>query len=201
MRQLKLRAKTRSCMQGPNKEHPRSGYSPIEGEALTVANALDKARFFLLGCSDWTVAVNHKPLLKVLCDRSLEDIPNARLRNVKEKTLHYRFRMVYIPGIRHKSADAISHHPTGPKTPEMLILPDDIATTSDSPTPPPPDPYQCSFLDHIPCDKLPFALCSLAINDQLASSASSALRTIAVPTQRATISSCATSIPLPVHMC
>lgn len=88
-------------------------------------------------------------LLKVLVDRSLEDIANARLRNLKEKTLRHRFRMVYIPGIRHKAADAVSRHPTGPKTPEMLILPDN-SDTSDSPTPPAPDPYQCSFLDHTP---------------------------------------------------
>ena len=157
-----------------------SCYSPIEGEALVVANALDKARFFVLGCSDLTVAVDHKPLLKVLGDRSLEDIPNARLRNLKEKTLRYRFRMVCIPGVRHKAADAVSRHPTCLKTPEMLILPDDIATTSDSPTPPPPDQYRCSFLDHIRCEEPPFASCPLAIDDQLASSASSAVRTIAV---------------------
>ena len=161
-----------------------SHYSPIEGEALAVADALDKARFFVLGCSDLTVAVDHKPLLKVLGDRSLKDIPNARLRNLKEKTLRYRFRMVYIPGVRHKPADAVSRHPTGPKTPEMLILPDDIATTSDSPTPPPPHPYQCSFLDHIRCVEPRLASCSLAIHDQLASSALSALCTIAVTWDR-----------------
>ena len=143
-----------------------SRYYTIEGEALAIADALDKARFFVLGCSDRTVAVDHKPLLKVLGDRSLKDIPNARLRNLKEKTLRHRFRMVYIPGIRHKAADAVSRHPTGPKTPEMLILPDN-SDTSDSPTPPTPDPYQCSFLDHIRCDKPPLTSCSLAIDDQL----------------------------------
>ena len=143
-----------------------SRYYTFEGEALAIADALDKARFFVLGCSDRTVAVDHKPLLKVLGDRSLEDIPNARLRNLKEKTLRHRFRMVYIPGIRYKAADAVSRHPTGPKTPEMLILPDN-SDTSDSPTPPAPDPYQCSFLDHIRCDKPPLASCSLAIDDQL----------------------------------
>lgn len=101
--------------------------------------------------------------------------------------------MVYIPGVRNKAADTVSRHPTGPKTPEMLILPDDIAATSDSPTSPRPDPYQCSFLDHIRCDEPPLASCSLAIDDQLASSASSALHTIAVTWDRvrvATASGC-----------
>ena len=76
-----------------------SRYAPIECEALAVADALDKARFFVLGCSDLIVAVDHKPLLKILGDRSLDDITNTRLRNLKEKTLRYRFRMVHISGI------------------------------------------------------------------------------------------------------
>ena len=110
-----------------------SRYAPVEGEALAVADALDKARFFVLGCSNLIIAVDHKPLLKVFGDRSLEEITNARLRNLKEKTLRYRFRMVHIPGVRHKAADAISRHPTGTTTPDMLILPDDIAAATAAP--------------------------------------------------------------------
>ncbi|XP_048575650.1 uncharacterized protein LOC116619407 [Nematostella vectensis] len=114
-----------------------SRYAPIEGEALAVADALDKARFFVLGCSNLIVAVDHKPLLKVFGDRSLDEIPNSRLRNLKEKTLRYKFRMVHIPGARHKAADAISRHPTGSTTPEMMTLPDDIATIDASNSPHP----------------------------------------------------------------
>jgi hypothetical protein len=62
-------------------------YAPVEGEALAVADALDKARFFTLGCEDLIIAVDHKPLLKLFGDRSLDEISNARLRNLKEKTL------------------------------------------------------------------------------------------------------------------
>ena len=54
-----------------------SRYAPVEGEALAVADALDKARYFVLGCADLTIAVDHKPLLKILGDRSLEDLPNT----------------------------------------------------------------------------------------------------------------------------
>ena len=107
-----------------------SRYAPVEGEALAVADALDKARFFVLGCSNLIIAVDHKPLLKVFGDWSLEEITNVRLRNLNEKTLRYRFQMVHIPGVRHKAADAISRHPTGTTTPDMLVLPDDIAATA-----------------------------------------------------------------------
>ena len=115
---------------GSQFSHPaESRYAPIEGEALAVADALDKARYFVLGCRDLIVAVDHKPLLKLLGDRSLDDIPNPRLRNIKEKTLRYRFKIVHVPGIRNKAADAISRHPTGPNPPTKLALPDD-ATSS-----------------------------------------------------------------------
>ena len=40
----------------------------MEGEALAFADALDKARFFVLGCSDLIIAVDHKLLLKVFSD-------------------------------------------------------------------------------------------------------------------------------------
>ena len=43
-----------------------SRYASIEGEVLAVADALDKARFFALGCTELIVAVDHKPLLKFL---------------------------------------------------------------------------------------------------------------------------------------
>ena len=113
-----------------------SRYAPIEGEALAVADALDKARFFVLGCEDLIVAVDHKPLLKVFGDRCLEDISNTRLCNLKEKTLRYRFRMMHIPGVRHKAADAMSRYPTGPRDLPAYPIPDDIANISQMPEPP-----------------------------------------------------------------
>ena len=107
-----------------------SRYAPIEGEALAVADALDKARYFVLGCEDLIIAVDHKPLLKIFGDRSLEDIPNSRLRNLKEKTLRYRFRVTHVPGMRNKAADAMSRRPTG--RPVKTDLPDDHASLANT---------------------------------------------------------------------
>ena len=64
-----------------------SRYAPIKGEALAVVSALDKTRYFVIGCNDLTIAVDHKPLLKIFSDCNLNDVPNPRLRNLKEKTL------------------------------------------------------------------------------------------------------------------
>lgn len=102
-----------------------SRYAPVEGEALAVVYALDKARYFVLGCPNLIIAVDHKPLLKLFGDRSLVDIPNSRLRNLKEKTLRYRFKMLHIPGVKHRVADCLSRHPVDPA--ETIELQDDIA--------------------------------------------------------------------------
>ena len=88
-------------------QHSESNYAPVEGEALAVTYALDKAKFFVMGCDDLTIAVDHKPLLGIFSDRSL-DMANDRLRNLKEKTLRYRFKMMHIPGLKNKAADTLS---------------------------------------------------------------------------------------------
>ena len=113
--------------------HPaESRYAPIEGEALAVADALDKARHFVLGCKHLTVAVDHRPLLKIFGDRSLDHICNTRLRNLKEKTLRYHFKMVYIPGAKNKTSDTLSRHPTGNRNPPRMTLHDDVHCIQDS---------------------------------------------------------------------
>ena len=88
-----------------------SRYAPVEGEALGVAWALDKCKHFVLGCPTLIVAVDHKPLLKLLGDKNLEDIENPRLLNFKEKTR--RYSLVHVPCKDHSTPDATSRHPTG----------------------------------------------------------------------------------------
>lgn len=116
----------KTTLVGSRFTHPaESRYAPIEGEALAIAEALDKSRFFVLGCDDLTVVVDHKPLLRIFNDRSLEEIPNARLRNLKEKTLRYRFKITHIPGVKNKTADFASRYPAGPQEVKKLHLVDD----------------------------------------------------------------------------
>ena len=78
-----------------------SRYSPTEGECLAVADALHKARHFVLGCNNLLVATDHQPLLGLLNDKSLADIENPRLLSLKEKTLWFNFKVIYVPGRKH----------------------------------------------------------------------------------------------------
>ena len=85
-----------------------SRYSPIEGELLGVVEGLNKAKHFILGCDKLIVAVDHKPLLGLLNDKSLADIDNPRLLMLKEKTLWYNFDVVWVPGRTNSGPDCMS---------------------------------------------------------------------------------------------
>ena len=85
-----------------------SRYSPVEGELLAVTDALFKARHFVLGCDKLTVAVDHKPLLGILNDKSLADIENPRLLMLKEKTLWFNFDVIHVAGRLNSGPDYIS---------------------------------------------------------------------------------------------
>ena len=54
------------------------------------------------------MGTDHKPLLRVLGDRRLEDIENPRLESLKEKTLRYKSKMVHVPGRLQVGPDALS---------------------------------------------------------------------------------------------
>ena len=88
-----------------------SRYHPVEGEALAVAYALHKTRYYIQGCKKLIIATDHRPLLKIFGDRHLEDISNPRLLNFKEKALPYRFQMIHVPGRKHGGPDSMSRHP------------------------------------------------------------------------------------------
>ena len=110
------------CLVGSWFTHPaESRYAPIEGETLAVVYALHQTRHYVLGCKDLIIATDHKPLLQILNDRSLTDITNRRLLNLKKKTLGYRFTVVHVPGRKNLGPDAASRHPAG--VPERLPLP------------------------------------------------------------------------------
>ena len=86
-------------------------YAPVEGEALAVAWALEQTKFFTMGCNDLLIIVDHKPLVKILGDRRLDEIENPRLFRLKRKTLMWRYEIEYQRGSRNPFADAMSRYP------------------------------------------------------------------------------------------
>ena len=97
---------------GPRFTKPaESRYAPVEGEALAIQWALDQTKFFTLGCRNLLVVTDHKPLLKLFGDRTLDEIENPRLFAIKQKTLLWRFDIEYMPGKQNLGADAFSRNP------------------------------------------------------------------------------------------
>ena len=87
-------------------------YAAIEGEALAVAWGLEQTRYFTQGCDNLIVVTDHKPLVKIFGDRTLDEISNSRLFRLKQRTLPWRFEMHHLPGKSNSAADATSRHPS-----------------------------------------------------------------------------------------
>ena len=90
-------------------------FRPIEGEALAIEWALKKGRLFLLGNPLFDVIVDHKPLLKILGDKPIEDIENPILQSVKENISPFSFRMKHVKG-EGNEADVLSRYPASSAT-------------------------------------------------------------------------------------
>ena len=103
-------------------------YAAIEGEALAIAWRLEQTKYLTQGCQDFIVATDHKPLVKNFGDRTLDEIPNTRLFRLKQRTLPWRFRTVYLPGKTNHAADAASRYPS----PEAEVSPITAADQSEN---------------------------------------------------------------------
>ena len=89
----------RICLAGSQFNYDaESTYAPIEGEVLAVAWALEQSKFFMQGCDKLVVATDHKPLVGLLMDRSLDQVSNARLLQIKQRISLWKFEVLHIPG-------------------------------------------------------------------------------------------------------
>ena len=100
-------------------------YAAIEGEALAVAWGLEQTRYFTQGCDNLVVVTDHKPLVKIFDDRTLDEISNSRLFRLKQRTLPWCFQVVHLPGTSNHAADATSRHPSPSGSENSLDLSSD----------------------------------------------------------------------------
>ena len=88
--------------------------APIEGEATSAVWAMSKCKFFLLGLNNFTLCLDHKPLIGMLGRQEYLTIPNPRLMNCKLKAALYSFTPAYIPGKLHVIPDCLSRRSDSP---------------------------------------------------------------------------------------
>ena len=75
---------------------------------MGVTCLLEKARMITLGYPDLLVTVDHLPLITILGERSLTDIPSPRLYRMKERCLRFKFKIQHCPGKDNKGLDCMS---------------------------------------------------------------------------------------------
>lgn len=87
-------------------------YAPVEGEALAAAWSLEQSKYFTQGCPSLIVVTDHEPLIKILGDRTLDEITNDRIFRLKQRTLPWSFKVYHLPGKTNLASDATSRYPS-----------------------------------------------------------------------------------------
>ena len=95
-----------------------------------MAWALEDSKFFTLGCIDLHIQTDHRPLVKILGDRTLDEIHNRRLINLKEKTMPWRFKIHHVPGKLIPAPDATSRYPQERNDEEDTLAETDVDTSN-----------------------------------------------------------------------
>ena len=96
-----------------------SRYAVVELELLAIAWALQKCRTFVMGLPHFEIVTDHKPLIPILNDYTLDAVENLRLRlkqRLKEKTNMYSFKAVWRRGKQHAIPDDLSRAPVSSPT-------------------------------------------------------------------------------------
>ena len=112
-----------------------TSYSIIELELTAIVWALKKCRYFLLGLHKFEVVTDHKSLVPILNNYTLDNVETFRLLKLKEKTGDFVFKAVWRKGKEHAIPDALSRRPVDQPTAEDDVLSEEsvmfIRTISD----------------------------------------------------------------------
>lgn len=88
-------------------------YAQIEKEALAITWACEQFDYFIVG-KEFEVKKDHKPLVKLLGEKDLSDLP-LRCQRFKLRLMRYQFTIFHTPGSKMSVADFLSR-PAGEMT-------------------------------------------------------------------------------------
>lgn len=94
-------------------------YSATEIELQAVVHAVEKCRLFLLGRA-FDLIVDHKPLVPLINDKTLNEIDNRRIQRQLSKLANYQITARWREGKLHKVVDAFSRYPVDQPSTEDL---------------------------------------------------------------------------------
>ena len=78
---------------------------------------MQKCRQFLEGLPEFNLSTDHKPLIPILNDHSLDKLNNPRILRLRLKMQRCQFAAVWVPGKQNIDADALSRAPVDKATP------------------------------------------------------------------------------------
>jgi hypothetical protein len=88
-----------------------SRYAMIELECLGAAWAMQKCRQFIEGLPTFELVTNHKLLVPILNDHSLDKLDNPRILRLRLKMQRYQLKARWVPRKENIDADALSRAP------------------------------------------------------------------------------------------
>jgi hypothetical protein len=84
----------------------------VELKCLAIVWATKKCRLYLAGLPTYTVVTDHRPLLPILNDYTLDRVENVRQVRYKTALSGYQFKVTWRKGTDHCVPDAQSRGPT-----------------------------------------------------------------------------------------
>ena len=96
-------------------------YAMIELELLAISWAAHKCRLFLEGLPQFEIITDHRPLIPILNDYSLDQVENPHLQHLYMKLDQYNYNCTWIRGKDHLATDALSRAPVQHATSEVEL--------------------------------------------------------------------------------
>ena len=84
-------------------------YAQIEKETLAATWASERFHTYLMG-KEYTLIADHKPLVALLSNKNLEDLP-PRILRFRLRLMRYNYNVQFLPGKEIYTADALSRSP------------------------------------------------------------------------------------------
>ena len=84
----------------------------MEKEALASTVACTKFEKYLTGLDKFTLETDHKPLVSLLGNKSLDELP-PRIQRMRMRLMRYNYEVVHVPGKELYIADHLSRFPCG----------------------------------------------------------------------------------------
>ena len=100
-------------------------YAQVEKEALAVTWACEKFSDYITGIKDLTLETDHRPLLALLKQKNLDELP-PRIQRFRMRLMRFNYKIEYTRGKNLVTADALSRAPYDVPSDHDLMLENEV---------------------------------------------------------------------------